>query len=741
MLVNQKIVSIGAKREHVELLIVGIDEDEDEGNGLIAVSDLSRKSPKRPTTHKIEYILGKIKRKEWQIVEHDFPDTLYCKTSTLASALQKAKVKDPIQMQDDAYECLKPLVENPEKLHSYLYGSSKGILKELEEKSGKSRKYVTGNLNRYFFYGGTKEALLPRYYECGKFHNLQDKPRYLDDGYPDLASKPGIATVYGNAYRHVTRWDVENIKKFAKTDIKNGQETVLSTLYDDFIGKFYTFKVKPKGATKNDIAEPFSMVLERRHLISPRAFKRQLKKIVPALVWLKKKVGNKNYLRDNEAKPGSAHHGLRGPTSRYEIDSTVIDVYVRYEYSNEDYSIGRPILYLVIDVVTGMIVGMHVCFHGPDWTGASQALLNAFTDKKAFCAKFGYALKDGEWPCHHVSQQLTLDRGTENNDGNLESTLKGQIGLSVMNLNAYHMGSAKGTVEKSFDTVQSKTLSPTAGKVEKVKKFDEQHASRKQIYTYKSLVRQIIKTIILSNNHTKRTNGRTFEMERDGVDFTSLDAWNYGLKHRVITRQVSQQRLIYALLPEDNAVIQGKGVFYKNLYYNSKEFERLGLMDEAKNGRREKVKIRYTDVSTNSIWWRNDETKDLFKLDLTDRSEAFKNQTWLNVMHRIEFIKHELALLDERNQFAKILFRMDLRSQERLLKRMKKQVETSRAKSPTQGTKENGALMGDQQKFEYHQQQQTAFSTTQSSQPTMSYTIDAAWSNPNAVPLKENEHV
>lgn len=736
MLVNQKIVSIGTKREYVEFLIVDIDED----NGLIAVSDLNRRVPKRPETQNIEYVLGKIKRKEWQIIEHNFPDTLYCKSSSLASKPKSSKNKDPVKMHNEAIECLKPLVENSEKLHAYLFGDSKGILRELEQHSGKSRKYVTGNLNRYFFYGGTNEALLPRYFECGKFHKLQEKPIYHEDGFPDLSSKPGIDTKYGNAYRHVTQWDVDNVKEFSKTDIKNGQEIVLSTLYDDFIGKYYTFKVKPSAAKESDIAEAFFMVLGRRHLISQRAFKRQLKKIVPDIVWLKKRVGSKNYLRDNKAKPGSAHHGLRGPASRYEIDSTVLDVYVRYEYSNEDYSIGRPILYLVIDVVTGMIVGMHVCFHGPDWTGASQALLNAFSNKKEFCAKFDYVLKEGEWPCQQVCKQLTLDRGSENNDRNLESVLKGQIGLSIMNLNAYHMGSAKGTVEKSFNTVQSKTLTPEAGVVEKVKKFDEQHASRKQIYTYKSLVRQIIKCIILSNNSTKRTNGRTFEMERDGVDFTSLDAWNYGLKNRVITQQVSQQRLIYALLPEANAVIHGKGVFYKNLYYNSKEFEYLGLMDDAKNFGRKKIKIRYTDVSTNSIWWRDDETKELFKLDLTDRSEAFKNQTWLNVMHRIEFIKDELALLDERNQFAKVLYRMDLKSQEKLLKRLKRQVKTSRAKSPTQGTKVNGALMGDQQKFEYHQQQQAAFPSKES-QPIIRYSIDTKWSNPNAVPLKEEDHV
>ncbi|MFT5294898.1 MAG: hypothetical protein ACI9YH_000908 [Colwellia sp.] len=49
--------------------------------------------------------------------------------------------------------------------------------------------------------------------------------------------------------------------------------------------------------------------------------------------------------------------------------------------------------------------------------------------------------------------------------------------------------------------------------------------------------------------------------------------------------------------------------------------------------------------------------------------------------------------------------------------------------------------MGDQQKYGYHQVQQAAFSPTQSPQSTISYSIDATWSNPNAVPLKEDEHV
>ncbi|EKA7380509.1 integrase [Vibrio parahaemolyticus] len=722
MLVNQVLRSTG-KREPLEYLIVDIDTD----NLLISVTDLLVIKPKRPFVLTMDEVNMKLKSNEWELDNHDFPNELFAHDSDLKT--------DDIKMRNNANEAIAPLINNPVKKHNYLYRDSTGFVAELMQRSNRSKKYITTCLNRHFYYGGFTNSVLPTYYACGKNFSLPPEPVMLENGNVCLARKPGRETIHGEAYRYVTQKDVDNIKKFARQHIKNNQQVVLEELYTEFIAQFYTTTVKRNNIPDEDIAEPFRIVLERRHLISSRAFKRQLNKFISKLTWLRKRTGTKNFMRDHDGKPGSAHKGLRGPTSRYEIDSTILDIYLRYPYSNELLSIGRPILYLVIDVVTGMIVGMHVAFHGPDWSGASQALLNAFSDKVEFGKKFGINIRPEDWPCHHICRELTADRGTENTDKNIEALLKGLIGISVVNLNPYYMGSAKGTVEKTFDVVQKKALTFEAGKVEKVPRREDQHASRRALYTYEELIQVLIKTIINANNHTERINGRNFEMERDNCAFTSLAAWNYGLSRTVITKQLPKDRLIFALLPEAKAVIRAQGVYFRGLLYSSRDFEKLGKLAEAKNFGRKTITIRYIDSSTNSIWWRDDETKILYKLDLTERCEAYRNQIWESVLHRLEIIKHDLALLDEINFAAKVSHRMDLRSQERYLLRKTRHLKHSRAKSPAKGTKDRGAVIGEQQKYQYRQEVNETFSSPQKNQELKS--ANSNWGEPNAVPERK----
>jgi hypothetical protein len=752
MLVNQRLVSEVTKGEVTNLLIVDIDEV----RGRIAVTDLNVIKPRRPYSVEIDFVEAKLKSGEWYLEDHEFPKQLYqsdsfYKERFLVKQLQhtqsQAKSKsreliDPLALRDEAWSALKPLIEDPELLHRYFYGSSKGIVNELMELSGHNKKYITQHLNKYFYFGGINNSLLPKYYQCGTNFKLAEKPVVLNNGSYDLSGKTGPQTINGNVYRHVTQLDVNKIKQFVKHNVRNGHEVVAESLYAEFIADYCSVKIRPKGVPDDDVIEEFRMKLERKHLISPRAFKRQVNKLFSKLVWLKKKVGAKNYLRDHASKTGIAKHGLRGPTSRYEIDSTVLDIYVRYEFSNELLSIGRPILYIIIDVVTGMVVGMHVAFHGPDWTGASQALLNAFSDKVAFCKKYGLSIKEEDWPCHHVCRELTADRGSENSDRNMESILKGKIGISTVNLNAYHMGSAKGTVEKSFDTTQERALTFEAGKVEKYVRYEDKHASRRALLTHQDLMKSLIKAILHANNHVTRVNARTFEMERDGVQFTARDMWNYGLERSIIpAAKLSQEKLIFALLPEKDAVIRAQGVYFEGLFYSSKEFERLDLLDEAKNFGRKSIKIRYTDTSTNSVWWRDESTNQVYTLNLTDRSQAYKNLTWANILHRIKILKHELALAEEKSFMSAVLLRADLRTLEKAALRKTRKLKTSKAKSPAQGTKDRYEFTAQTQKAEYQQDMQGVFTSTGGTGFKTSFNISQSptWGNPNAVPLEVND--
>jgi hypothetical protein len=51
--------------------------------------------------------------------------------------------------------------------------------------------------------------------------------------------------------------------------------------------------------------------------------------------------------------------------------------------------IGRPVIYIVIDVFSRLIVGFAVTLEGPSWAGAKLALENAFSDKASYCKQFG----------------------------------------------------------------------------------------------------------------------------------------------------------------------------------------------------------------------------------------------------------------------------------------------------------------------------------------------------------------
>jgi len=726
LLVNQVIKSTG-KKQAVKLLIVDVCEETNQ----IAVSDLSEKPVGRPIKYTVEHVEKMIRTKKWEFDSHDFPDYIYRSDGDIP--------KTYLVTRDERYNAIKPLLEDDDQLHRYLYSDSSRIVNQLMEMSKRSKKYITQSINRYFAMGGFKNSLLPGYYNCGTNFELQDDVIVLENDEVCLANKAGRKTKYGAPYRSITKADVIKIKKFS-TKIKNGQQVVLADLYADFCGENLSVKIKPKGAPEEDIAAPFRMILGRHHRFSSRAFKRQLNKFYSKLDWIRKRVGNKSYERDKAGKPGVAHKGLRGPTSRYEIDSTVADLYIRYAYSNKALSIGRPIIYFVIDTMTGMIVGVHVCFHGPDWSGASQALLNAFSDKVAFCKQFGLVISEEDWPCHHICRELTGDRGAENNDKNLAALVKGKIGISIVNLNAYHRADCKGTVEKTFNVTTSKIITFEAGKVDKVHKYEDQHASRRALYTYEEFMKVLIKSVIHTNNTSERINGRNFEMERDDVGFTSRDAWVYGLSRSVITPTIPREKLLFALLPEETATIRAQGVYFRGLFYCSKAFVKLGKLDEAKNLGRTRINIRYSTICTDAIWWRDSTTGLLHKLELTDRSEAYKNQIWASVLHRLELIKEQLAQLDEKRFTEKVLLRLDLKRGEQQLARMLGKANRSLAKSPENGVKDRGALTGSAEKHKIAQDllsglpgvtdSASAFATAQPKQST--------FSDPTAVPYEES---
>ncbi|MCO4191405.1 transposase, partial [Proteus terrae] len=91
---------------------------------------------------------------------------------------------------------------------------------------------------------------------------------------------------------------------------------------------------------------------------------------------LKSRVKAGVYKKDVRPLSSTATSQALGPGSRYEIDATIADIYL-VDHHDRQKIIGRPTLYIVIDVFSRMITGFYIGFENPSYVVAMQAFVNA----------------------------------------------------------------------------------------------------------------------------------------------------------------------------------------------------------------------------------------------------------------------------------------------------------------------------------------------------------------------------
>lgn len=161
----------------------------------------------------------------------------------------------------------------------------------------------------------------------------------------------------------------------------------------------------------------------------------------------------------------TSEHMSRGPGDLFLIDATVADVYLLSSYDRR-WLVGRPVLYLVVDHYSRMIVGLHVALEGPNWTGAMMALANAFSDKVAFCAKHDIRIEPDDWPCDVAPARLTADRGEVLSE-NADYIVPG-FRLTIHDTPSFR-ADFKSFVEGQFKITNEKGIKRLPGWVDKLK--------------------------------------------------------------------------------------------------------------------------------------------------------------------------------------------------------------------------------------------------------------------------------
>lgn len=533
-----------------------------------------------------------------------------------------ASLRDPMsetqaRRRDDAWMAIKPLAcEQPQIFDARLRAS---LIAARTVETELSRYTLYRLLRRWWQRGMTQNALMPDYANSGapgKHRASGVKKR----GQPVQLGPAGMNV--DEKVRAVFRDSVTLFlgKGSGHHKGKKKRLTGISECYHQCLKHFFSEKVVD-SETGRQVS-----VLKEQHP-SLRQFRYWLEQDHDLFALERRRRTPRVYDKDSRALLGSSLDEVAGPGSRFQIDATIADVYLvsRFDRSR---IVGRPVVYVVIDVFSRMISGVYVGLENPSWVGAMTALANAATSKKDWCERFGVEIEDADWPCRSLPAVLLADRGEVL--GSAADTLIQRFGMEIENTAPFR-ADWKGIVERRFGLLHAAFGPYVPGYVEP--DFLERGARDYRLdamLDVDEFTAIIINTVLYYNNeHVLGGYKRDPEMIADDVDAVPIDLWNWGTRRRVgLQRSFPQDLVKLALLPSDQAIVTAKGIRFHGVHYSCSRAIEEHWFEKARQTHTWKVDISYEPRLMDTIWLRDPKGHEPFEpCSLTVPSEQYRGRT------------------------------------------------------------------------------------------------------------------
>ncbi|MBH9968630.1 Mu transposase C-terminal domain-containing protein [[Bacillus] enclensis] len=553
------------------------------------------------------------------------------KSSLLVNA-EEGVSNRALEIRDRAWKIIKDVVsEEPEIYISEKRGQ---LIKELVKNHGISKTSIYKYLRKYWQRGKSPNALIADYNNSGG----KGKSRVINkkvgrpSKFPHLESKVIVN---------------EQIKKFFRITLQkyyfNTEKNSLPFAHKMMVREFFAEDIyfengKEKLVISNHRKIP--TINQLRYFLKTEYTEKQK---------TLSRVGKGMFERHFRELLGSSTFETFGPGSRFQIDATIGDVYLISEY-NSDWIIGRPVIYLVIDVFSRLVVGLYVGLEGPSWFGAMMAIANSVSDKEQFCKQFDINISKQQWPAEHLPQIMLADRGEF--EGYNSDRLNHAFSLHVENAAPFR-ADWKGIVEKYFDIFQGKAKPFLPGYVDK--DFNERGARDYRLdakLTIKDLTKILIAEVIYHNNHHYlKSYPRDEEMINDGVEPIPIQLWNWGIQNRSgkLTYH-SPDTVKLHLLPQEEATVTERGIrFRRDTYYSCEKAIKDAWFSTARIKGVWKVKVAYDSRNMNQIFLLINNGREYEVCNLVERDERrYKNKTLEDIEYKLEMEKLMLKTNEHR---------------------------------------------------------------------------------------------
>lgn len=517
---------------------------------------------------------------------------------------------------DNNYELIKPIVSEP---RFYVSKVRSAIINQivLERRSTKKTLYFL--LRRYWQRGQTPNALIRDYKNSGG----KGKARIAKNkklGRPRLHT-PGTGAVVNETVEKLFRIAID---RYLLTEEKH------SLLYAH--RRFQSLYVN----CYPDVEE--SAIPTKWQML--HFFKREYSQVEK----IQKRSNRIEYKKDVRPLNGTANSQALGPGARFEIDATIADIYLVSD-SDRRNIVGRPIVYIVIDVFSRMIAGLYIGFENPSYVAAMQALAMAMTDKVAYCQQYGFEIEYADWPVTGLPDAILADRGELL--GHQIESLESCFSVRIENTPPYR-GDAKGVVERYFRTVQAdfKPFAPGVVTENMVRRRGGRDYRLDAVLTVHEFREIILESVLFHNRfHVLIKYDRSIDMPAD-LEMTPLSLWNWGIRNRTgRLRTASEDALRISLFPRVKATFSELGLCIFGLYYTSQELIKRGWLHRGKGiSKPESFEVAYDPAVADVVYLLPTKNSiEYWLCSLTDRSREFRGCSFWDVWQTQAIQKSSIA--------------------------------------------------------------------------------------------------
>ncbi len=516
---------------------------------------------------------------------------------------------------DRAWSIIKDIAQREPEIYLDEYRGR--LIRDASDEFKIASKEIYRYLRRYWIAGKTRYALLPAYQRCGG----PGKERRIEKADPNMPKRgrpPRRMLINPEDVGVNVDEEMKNIFRIAlRLYYHKGGENPLKRAYQTMLENHFHVGYREEGGVRVAVLPPASQVPTLEQF---SYFNRKERRLVESII---SREGRRRYDLNSRPILGNSTQMASGPGSIFQVDATIADVYL-VSSLNRHWIIGRPVVYFVVDVFSRMIVGLYVGLEGPSWISGMMAIVNATTDKVAFCAEYGVEITHEVWPCVYLPGSILADRGEF---VGLESDrLPGSTDIPLSNCPPYR-ADWKGIVEQMFRRVNLKTIKWLPGSVRKRERGEKDHRLDATLD-----LRQFTRIVILSAiqynlHHRIEDYPMDLDLIRDGVEPVPIELWEWGIANRAgHLRERPPELIKLDLMPRKTATVTERGILFEGMHYSTERALQKEWYVRARRDGTWKVPVSYDPRRLGAIYLPNKEESLFDVCTLLPKDERFKDQ-------------------------------------------------------------------------------------------------------------------